>query len=87
MYDELSQLINETIDEDQIKHYSRFFDLEIDQNDTLISFGQNNEKFKNENKYIGYFVIISNLKRSPEEILETYKKRVAIEKTFRALKT
>ena len=57
-----------------------------DQN-LLLSFGENKMKYNEEIKNAGYFVIVSNLKRTPEEILEVYKKRDAIGKSFRALKS
>lgn len=82
-YKEALKLIGK--EERNKKEYS-YCEFEIEDNKIKeVKFNQN--KFNEDLKLSGYFVIISSLKKDCEEILNEYRNRDTIEKTFKSLKT
>ena len=64
------------------------FDVEYDEKNQVIYYLKiSNEYLIFKLKYSGFFVLVSNIKRSPEEMLSTYRKRDVIEKEFRQMKS
>ena len=64
------------------------FDVEYDEKNQVIYYLKiSNEYLISKLKYSGFFVLVSNIKRSPEEMSSTYRKRDSIEKEFRKMKS
>ena len=67
------------------KKYEKYFD--ITENDGSISYKHNYEKIDNEKAYNGFFLLLTtDIKKSPNEILEIYKRKDLVEKSFDNLK-
>lgn len=64
------------------------FDVEYDEKNLVIYYLKiSNEYLISKLKYSGFFILVSNIKRSPEEMLSIYRKRDLIEKEFRQMKS
>jgi len=68
-----------------LKKYEKYFD--IIENDDSISYKHNYEKIDNKKAYNGFFLLLTtDTGKSPEEILEIYKRKDLVEKSFDNLK-
>lgn len=67
--------------------YEKYFKLEYDKDDTLISYEQRNKVIENEKEYCGYFCLVSSKKMKASEALILYKSRDESEKLFRSDKS
>ena len=67
------------------KKYEKYFD--ITENDGSISYKHNYEKIDNEKAYNGFFLLLTtDTEKNPNEILEIYKRKDLVEKSFDNLK-
>ena len=84
-YLEAKSLIGKTMDVDaSLYPYCKFI---IDEKNIVKEIEFNQELFDENLKTSGYFVIVSTLDDEPSRILDIYRNRDSIEKSFRALKT
>ncbi len=83
------QLKNTKILTDEIlRTYQNYFDFNLKEDTKeIVYIEMNKEKFDNFYKHSGYFIIVSNEDYDCEKIIDIYKQRDAIEKTFKALKS
>ncbi len=67
--------------------YGKYADIEVDTNDVIISAKPNYEYLDRYKEVCGYFWIVSNEDLTEKEALECYRHRVAVERSFRNIKT
>ncbi|UUD35596.1 transposase [Mycoplasmopsis caviae] len=70
-----------------INTYSKYFDFVVDENDNIKTIYTNDNERQRAYDNAGYYALISNVDLSVEEVLESYRNRDVIEKTFMALKS
>lgn len=81
---ELEQL--STLTSRQYKLYSKYFDIKLNEDDTF-EYIKNNSKIDELAKKQGYFILISTLdNKDSEEILNMYRRKDKVEKSFNNLK-
>lgn len=67
--------------------YGKLLDIEVDDKKIIVSAELNHKYLDERRSSCGYFWIISNENLSPEEVLNSYRHRDAVEKTFKGIKT
>lgn len=81
--EKLAQL--QQISKREAKHYSSYFDIDRKE-DGSFSFGRNYDNIDRADLNNGFFCILSSTKSDSEEILDIYRRKDAIEKSFDNLK-
>jgi transposase len=82
MEDKLAQM--HTVTDKELKHFARFFDIQI--NDGHILFTRNYDKIDEASKNSGVFCILTNTSLTSREVLDYYRKKDTIEKGFDDIK-
>lgn len=82
---ELDKVIGKTIN--AIDRYNKYFKLDFDDDNNLISYKPKYEVIDEKNNDFGYFCLISSNELTASETLDIYRKRDGIEKIFRMLKS
>ena len=71
----------EKMNKNNFKKYSKYFDINVNENDETFTFLENHKKVNEEFKLLGYFACISNdLTLTSSEVVEIYRKKDVVEK-------
>ena len=69
-----------------LKQYEKYFDITVKDND-IVNYAYNYEKIDNEKAYNGFFLLLStDMEKNSDEILEIYRWKDLVEKSFDNLK-
>ena len=75
------------INENEYEILSRFYELKLDENNTLIEFSYNKDKVMSALKYKGFFVIITSYATTAAQAYTEYHSRDYTEKMIMMMKT
>ena len=70
-----------TLSKNQARRYERFFNITRNKDGTF-TFARDDSKLDEASRYSGFFCLISNMDLSSSQILNTYKRRDVLEKSF-----
>ncbi|WP_406617355.1 hypothetical protein [Mycoplasmopsis adleri] len=82
-----NQLKNiKNINNKEINNYKKYLDFECDSKGNILSIKINIESYQKAIQNVGYFVVISNIEKTAQEIYEIYKNKNNTEKAFSEIK-